>query len=135
MNDFSMDLADIAQLPQRLHKTANILKQLTDSSGVKLYLVDKIYNEIFFCPNGENVSTHRISWNIRSGRTIAAHVAHAREYVLVNDLFADDRFPEGTGWGDPTLTSVICVPVITINEECSAVIELFRDNGIDYVPV
>lgn len=54
---------------------------------------------------------------------------------MVNDVFADDRFPEGTGWGDPTLTSVICVPVITRNEECSGVIELFRDNGIDYVQV
>lgn len=70
-----------------------------------------------------------------TGRTIAAHVAFAREYVLANDLFADDRFPEGTGWGDATLTSVICVPMLTLHDECSAVIELFRDNGVDYVEV
>lgn len=70
-----------------------------------------------------------------SGRTIAAHVAHAKENVLVNDLFADDRFPEGTGWGDPTLTSVICVPVVTLHDECSAVIELYRDTGVVYVQV
>lgn len=55
--------------------------------------------------------------------------------MLSNELFGDDRFPEGTGWGDQTITSVICVPVITRNDECSGVIELFRDNGIDYVQV
>lgn len=62
-------------------------------------------------------------------------MSFAREYVLANDLFADDRFPEGTGWGDATLTSVICVPMMTLHDECSAVIELFRNNGVDYVEV
>lgn len=59
-----MDLADIAQLPQRMYNTANLLKQLTESTGVKLYLVDKIFNEIYFCPKGDVVSGHRISWSI-----------------------------------------------------------------------
>lgn len=64
LTDFSMDLADIAQLPQRMYNTANLLKQLTESTGVKLYLVDKIFNEIYFCPKGDVVSGHRISWSI-----------------------------------------------------------------------
>lgn len=64
-HDFSMDLADIAHLPQRLHKTANLLKQLTDSVGVKLYLADKTNNEIYFCPTGEvDYGIHRVAWRI-----------------------------------------------------------------------
>lgn len=57
-------MAHIVELPQRLHRTANMLRQLTDSNGVKLYLVDKVYNEIYFCPNEKNASTHRTSWSI-----------------------------------------------------------------------
>lgn len=70
-----------------------------------------------------------------TGKTIAAHVAHSKEFVLTNDMYADDRFPDGTGWADATLTAVICVPMLTLNDECSAVIELFRDNGEFYTAV
>lgn len=74
LNEFSLDLAYIGELPQRLHRTANMLRQLTDSNGVKLYLVDKIYNEIYFCPNEENVSSHRTSWSI-SERFLSLFIA------------------------------------------------------------
>lgn len=154
MHDFSMNLANIAFLPQRLLKTANLLKQLTDSVGVKLYLTDSVSNEIYFCPTGEvDWGVHRVAWQIgtrinnyyiyfilflsvtETGKTIAAHVAFSKEYVLVNDIFGDDRFPEGVGWSDLTITSIIGAPVITRNQECSAVIELYRDNGVDYIQV
>lgn len=49
-------------------------------------------------------------------------------------MHADDRFPDGVAWTPPevTVTGVICVPLITRNEQCSCCIELFRDNGIPY---
>lgn len=64
LNEFSLDLANISDLPPRLLRTASTLRQLTNSTGVKLYLVDRIYNEIYFCPNTESLPVHRISWGI-----------------------------------------------------------------------
>lgn len=66
LQDFSLEVADIHSLPQRLYKTGLALSTITQSSGVKLYLVDKAKNEIYFCSADEKTTTrNRISWNIR----------------------------------------------------------------------
>lgn len=62
-------------------------------------------------------------------------MAWAKESVMTNDLYSDDRYPEGIHWGDLNVTSVLCVPVLTRDKECSVVIELYRNNGVDYIEV
>lgn len=37
-------------------------------------------------------------FQIEEGKTIAAHVAFNREYVMVEDIKTDRRFPKGTGF-------------------------------------
>lgn len=62
-----------------------------------------------------------------TGRTIAAYVAAKKEFVKVDDVLADERFPEGVGWKGPTIKAVMCVPVITPDADCFAVIELYKE--------
>lgn len=154
--DYSLDVADIESLPQQLYKTGLLLREITQSSGVKLYLVDKARNEIYFCSTDEKVTVrNRASWKIRkainyndllnvlksvfffleSGKTISAYVAWAKESVMTKNLYSDDRYPEGINCGDLSVTSVICVPVLTRDMECSVVIELYRNNGVYYEEV
>lgn len=66
LQDFSLDVADIESLPPRLYKTGRVLSTITQSSGVKLYLVDQAKNEIYFCSADEKVTArNRVSWKIR----------------------------------------------------------------------
>lgn len=69
------------------------------------------------------------------GKSVAAHVATTKDCLMVNNLNDDARFADGTGWNERLTTSIICVPIISLNEKCCAVIELRRTNAVDYKKV
>lgn len=62
-------------------------------------------------------------------------MAWSKEAVMTNNLYADDRYPDGILWSDTRVTCVICVPVLTRDNECSVVIELYRNDGFAYEEV
>lgn len=69
------------------------------------------------------------------GKSVAQYVAATKECLVVNDLQHNKRYPDGTGWNEILTTCVICVPIISLNEKCCAVIELRRTNAVDYTKV
>ncbi|XP_068082303.1 cAMP and cAMP-inhibited cGMP 3',5'-cyclic phosphodiesterase 10A-like [Anabrus simplex] len=119
-------LLDIIDLPSLLHETAEVLKSVTKSIGVLLYTVISAQGEIVQCPKGRPNERHKVNWKIGPGTTVAAYVAEAKEYILVDDVVKDPRFPESCGWPVPNIKSVLCVPVVTPDDDCIAVIELYR---------
>ncbi|GLH07158.1 cAMP-specific 3',5'-cyclic phosphodiesterase, isoform F [Gryllus bimaculatus] len=56
----------------------------------------------------------------RPGSIVAAYVAQTKEDTLVNDIHTDSRFPEGVGWLGPAVKSVLCIPVLSPDDECLA---------------
>ncbi|KAJ8952653.1 hypothetical protein NQ318_020968 [Aromia moschata] len=70
---------------------------------------------------------HKVNWKIQKGTTVAAYVAYKKEYIMVDDILGDDRFPAGLGYEDEMIKSVLCVPVIEPDGQCYAVIELYRE--------
>lgn len=88
-------------------------------------MVDELAQEIYF----ETIapSRHRINWKIEPNSTVAAYVAHSKQFVMLEDMQADTRFPDGLGYKDNLLKSVLCVPIVTPDEECLAVIELSKE--------
>ena len=95
-------------------------------------MVDSVSNEIVLCPKPGEDASQRVAWNIAPGGTIAAYVAFKKEFSMVNGLLVDDRYPQGVGWKGLTVTSVLCVPVVTPDGECFAVFELYRKDGVKY---
>lgn len=69
-----------------------------------------------------------IGQSAETGKTIAAYVAATHSYVLTDDVLGDERFPEGVGWKGPTVKAVLCVPVLTQEDECYAVMELYKES-------
>lgn len=65
-------------------------------------------------------------FQIEEGKTIAAHVAFNREYVMVEDIKDDRRFSRGSGFHNDIAESILCVPVVTPDGDCFAVFELVR---------
>lgn len=59
-------------------------------------------------------------------------MARNKQHILVNNIIDDDRFSDGIGWKGLSITNCICVPIVTLENECFAVIELYRDNGEEY---
>nr|CAD7461433.1 unnamed protein product [Timema tahoe] len=118
---------DMDDLISVLHETADVLKVVTDSSGVTLYMVDSLSEEITLHSRYANISCYDAKWKIETGHTLAAHVAFMKENVMVDDIIGDQRFPEGIGWRGTTVKAVMCVPVVTPEEDCIAVIELFKE--------
>ncbi|XP_026469929.1 cAMP and cAMP-inhibited cGMP 3',5'-cyclic phosphodiesterase 10A-like [Ctenocephalides felis] len=62
------------------------------------------------------------------GKTIAAFVAATRNFIMTNDVLGDERFPEGVGWKGPTVKAVLCVPILTQEDECFAIVELYKES-------
>ncbi|PSN33928.1 hypothetical protein C0J52_19328 [Blattella germanica] len=88
-------LSDSVDLPSLLHETADVLKNVTNSTG--------------------------------PGQTVASYVAYQKEFVILDDVIGDERFPLGVGWIGPMVKAVLCVPVVTPDDDCIAVIELYRE--------
>nr|CAD7401678.1 unnamed protein product [Timema cristinae] len=120
-------ISDMDDLISVLHETADVLKVVTDSSGATLYMVDSLSEEITLHSRYANISRYDAKWKIETGRTLAAHVAFKKENVMVDDIIGDQRFPEGIGWRGTTVKAIMCVPVVTPEEDCIAVIELFKE--------
>jgi cAMP and cAMP-inhibited cGMP 3',5'-cyclic phosphodiesterase 10 len=142
IRDLSSFLSDSVDLPSLLHETAEVLKNVTKAAGVTLYMMDPTSNEIYQSRKTPLPDRQKIRWKIQEGTTTAAYVAYKKDYVLVDDILEDDRFPEGIGYesmqifcvvGDTTICivgervkSVLCVPVVTPDGACFAVIELHK---------
>ncbi|RZB39878.1 cAMP and cAMP-inhibited cGMP 3',5'-cyclic phosphodiesterase 10A, partial [Asbolus verrucosus] len=134
--DLSSFLSDSVDLPSLLHETADVLKNVTKAAAVTLYMMDSAANEIYVSRKIPTDERHKIRWNIENGTTVATYVANKKEYVLVDDILQDDRFPDGIGYEGistiksqvigETIKSVLCVPVVTPDGQCFAVIELYR---------
>lgn len=60
-------------------------------------MVDEALDEIYLVPANATDERHRICWKIQSGTTVAAFVAYQKEFVMIEDLLEDERFPEGLG--------------------------------------
>lgn len=59
---------------------------------------------------------------------MAAYVAYSQEFVIVDDILGDSRFPLGIPGGTKNIKSVLCLPILnTVEGKCIAVVELFRD--------
>ncbi|XP_044757857.1 cAMP and cAMP-inhibited cGMP 3',5'-cyclic phosphodiesterase 10A-like [Coccinella septempunctata] len=124
LTDYSCTNPDLHLL---LLEAADILKNTTGSIGVCVYVVDEGSEEIYVLTKQQLIiipSHYR--FQIEEGKTIAAHVAFNREYVLVEDIKEDPRFPMGTGFHNLIAESVLCVPVVTLDGDCLAVFECIR---------
>nr|CAD7201405.1 unnamed protein product [Timema douglasi] len=127
LQNVSAFISSMDDLISVLHETADVLKVVTDSSGATLYMVDSLSEEITLHSRYANISRYDAKWKIETGRTLAAHVAFKKENVMVDDIIGDQRFPEGIGWRGTTVKAIMCVPVVTPEEDCIAVIELFKE--------
>lgn len=59
-------------------------------------MVDLQENEIFISPkNVLGATKNRISWKIEEGKSLAAYVACKMEYIMIDDILTDPRFPDG----------------------------------------
>ncbi|KAH9631845.1 hypothetical protein HF086_000669 [Spodoptera exigua] len=127
MSRFNVFLEDTVDLESLLYETAMVLKNVTDSTGVFVYIVDKLRNEIVLMhPDTVNPDRHEVNMTIREGKTAAAHVAYTKEFLLLEDVQHDRRFSEGLRWIDAKVA--LCMPVIKPDGDCYAVLELYRTN-------
>lgn len=66
--------------------------------GVTLYMADLAAGEIYQSPRNVISDRHKVNWKIEPGKTLAAYVAYNKEYIMVDDVLGDSRFPEGVGY-------------------------------------
>lgn len=66
-------------------------------TGVTLYLVDEASGEIYQEQAKVSGVRHRVNWKIEPEKTVAAYVAFTKEYVMIDDVLGDRRFPQGVG--------------------------------------
>lgn len=125
--NLSAFLSDTVDLCSIITESADVLKGVCKASGVNLYMTDAAAGVI--CQNSRIPASdkYQVNWKIEPGHTIAAFVAYQKEYVMVDDVLGDIRFPEGVGYKDETIKSVLCVPIVSPDDNCIAVIELYRD--------
>ncbi|KAJ8978479.1 hypothetical protein NQ317_018732 [Molorchus minor] len=126
-HDLTSFLLDSVDLGTLLHETADVLKSTTKAYGYTLYIVDAPSEEIYQSQMHFPIDRHKVNWKIQKGTIVAAYVAYKKEYVMVDDILGDDRFPAGLGYQDEMIKSVLCVPVIEPDGECYAIIELYRE--------
>ncbi|XP_013139327.1 PREDICTED: cAMP and cAMP-inhibited cGMP 3',5'-cyclic phosphodiesterase 10A-like [Papilio polytes] len=122
---FHVFLEDSVDLQTLLCDTAAVLKTITDSSGVFVYIVDKLKNEIvLMTKNIKNPERHEINIPIEEGKVAAAHVAATKRHLVLTDVQRDRRFAQGLRWVDAK--TALCVPVLKPDGDCYAVLELYR---------
>lgn len=98
LRDLSTFMSDSVDLPSLFHETSDVLKNVTKASWVTLYLVDGATNEIYISHPFGTRERHKVRWQIETPATIATYVAKHKEYVVVDDVLLDYRFPEGIGY-------------------------------------
>ncbi|KAJ0183100.1 hypothetical protein K1T71_001076 [Dendrolimus kikuchii] len=131
INRFNVFLEDTVDLDSLLYETALVLKTITESSGVFVYIVDKLKNEIVLMPhNTKNPARHEVNIPIEEGKVAAAHVAFTKEFLLLEDVPQDKRFSEGLKWVDAKVA--LCMPIVKPDGDCHAVLELFRTYAEPY---
>ncbi|KPJ16202.1 cAMP and cAMP-inhibited cGMP 3',5'-cyclic phosphodiesterase 10A [Papilio machaon] len=137
---FHVFLEDSVDLQALLCDTAAVLKTITDSSGVFVYIVDKLKNEIvLMTKNIKNKERHEVNIPIAAefsrvsecfvcgaeeGKVAAAHVAATKRHLVLADVQRDRRFAQGLRWVDAK--TALCVPVLKPDGDCYAVLELYR---------
>ncbi|KAJ8934359.1 hypothetical protein NQ314_013400 [Rhamnusium bicolor] len=112
LHDLTSFLSDSVDLVTLLHETADVLKTTTKAYGFTLYMVDFASEEIYQSQRNFPTERHKVNWKIQKGSIVAAYVAYKKEYIMVDDILGDERFPAGLGYQDG---------------DCYAVIELYRD--------
>ncbi|CAH4037927.1 unnamed protein product [Pieris brassicae] len=128
---FNVFLEATVDLNSLLYETANVLKAVTNSSGVFVYIVDPIKNEIvLMTQNTKNPERHEVNIPIEEGKIASAHVAFTKEYLVIEDVQRDRRFAEGLKWVDAKVA--LCMPVLKPDGDCYAVLELFRTHCEPY---
>ncbi|KAK5650146.1 hypothetical protein RI129_001175 [Pyrocoelia pectoralis] len=127
IRNLSLFLSDSIQLSSILHESVDVLKCVCKAAGATLYLADSCAGIIYINPQYVTNERYGVKWKIEPEHTIAAYVAYQKEYVMVDDVLGDMRFPEGVGFKDETIKSVLCVPIVSQDDNCSAVVELYRD--------
>ncbi|XP_063826354.1 cAMP and cAMP-inhibited cGMP 3',5'-cyclic phosphodiesterase 10A-like [Ostrinia nubilalis] len=131
MNRFNVFLEDTVDLDSLLYETAMVLKTVTNSSGVFVYIVDPVKNEIVLMPHNTKMpERHEVNIPIEEGKVAAAHVAFTKEFLLLPDVQRDRRFAEGLKWVDAKVA--LCMPVIKPDGHCYAVLELYRTYSDPY---
>lgn len=103
IRDLSSFMSDSVDLPQLLHETADVLQFVTKASSVNLYLVDHTTDELFLSSRIQTSDRYKVKWKIGPGATVAAHVAWSKDYVIIEDILDDDRFPEGIGYSGKSM--------------------------------
>lgn len=98
LRDLSTFMSDSVDLPSLFHETSDVLKKVTKSAWVSLYLVDTATNEIYQSANVLTRERHKVRWKIEDQSFVATYVAKNKEYVLVKDILLDIRFPNGVGY-------------------------------------
>ncbi|CAH0549249.1 unnamed protein product [Brassicogethes aeneus] len=120
-------LSDFIDLPSVMWQSADVLKLVTNSTGITLYMVDEPRNEIYLVPKAIFNDRHKVNWKIQLNSTVAAYVVYKKEYVMLEDILNDDRFPNGLGYNDGLVKSVLAVPILTPEGDCFGVIEMHKD--------
>lgn len=95
LQELSAFLTDSVDLPSLLQETSEVLKNVTKASGVTLFMVDDDSNDIIIT---RRTLEMRKRWKIEEGTIVAAFVANKKEYVMVDDVNRDERFPGGVGY-------------------------------------
>lgn len=60
--------------------------------------MDNVNKEIHQNPKNVQDPRHKVNWKIGDGRTVASFVAQHKEYVMLDDVLGDERFPDGVGY-------------------------------------
>lgn len=82
----------IAYLSQSTAQWNLLIKYFLD---VSLYMVDSSSNELYISPRYVLNGQHKVNWKITAGTTVAAYVAHTKEYIMSEEVLGDPRFPYG----------------------------------------
>ncbi|XP_038664678.1 cAMP and cAMP-inhibited cGMP 3',5'-cyclic phosphodiesterase 10A isoform X3 [Scyliorhinus canicula] len=114
-----------------LYELCNIIKTATGADGFSLYFVGDCSNSLcLFTPLGFKDQRQRPVSAAPYGVAIASYVAKFKKTLVVQDLVEDNRFPKGTLVDStPPIQSVLCLPIVTTNNDLIGVLELHRQRG------
>lgn len=99
IQDLSSFMSDSVDLPSLFHETADVLNRVCKAAWSNLYLVDRVTNDIYLSKmDSPQKDRFKVRWQTDEVSTVATYVAKMKEYVLVDDIIFDHRFPEGLGY-------------------------------------